>query len=49
MHRCCTAAACAGRPAVQRIAALRTEQPRSDADIGLMLDFLAAATRGIVR
>ena len=35
--------------AVQRIAALRTEQPRSDADIGLMLDFLAAAARGIVR
>jgi hypothetical protein len=33
----------------QQIDALRLEQPQSGADIALMLDFLAAATRGIVR
>ena len=35
--------------AQQRITLLRDEQPPSAADIGLMLDFLAAASRGIVR
>ena len=35
--------------AQQRITRLRDEQPPSAADIGLMLDFLAAASRGIVR
>ena len=35
--------------AVQQMALLRGEQPQSDADIGSMLDFLAAAARGIVR
>ncbi len=35
--------------AVQQIEALRGEQPQSEADIALMLDFLAAASRGIVR
>jgi len=35
--------------AVQQIEALRSEQPQSEADIALMLDFLAAASRGIVR
>ena len=35
--------------AVQRIAQLRGEGAPCDADIALMLDFLAAATRGIVR
>jgi UDP-N-acetylglucosamine acyltransferase len=35
--------------AVQQIAALRAEAPQSEADIALMLDFLAAASRGIVR
>jgi UDP-N-acetylglucosamine acyltransferase len=35
--------------AVQQIEALRSEQPQSAADIALMLDFLAAASRGIVR
>ena len=35
--------------AVQQIEALRGEQPQSAADIALMLDFLAAAARGIVR
>ena len=35
--------------AVQRMAQLRAEAPASDADIALMLEFLAAATRGIVR
>ena len=35
--------------AVQQIAALRAEAPQSEADIALMLDFLAAAPRGIVR
>jgi UDP-N-acetylglucosamine acyltransferase len=35
--------------AVQQIEALRGEQQQSEADIALMLDFLAAAPRGIVR
>jgi UDP-N-acetylglucosamine acyltransferase len=35
--------------AQQQIDALRLLQPQSEADIGLMLDFLAAAPRGIVR
>jgi UDP-N-acetylglucosamine acyltransferase len=35
--------------AVQQIEALRSGQPQSAADIALMLDFLAAASRGIVR
>ena len=35
--------------ALQRITQLRDQQPQSAADIGLMLDFLAAAARGIVR
>ena len=35
--------------AVQRIAQLRGESAPCDADIALMLDFLAAAARGIVR
>jgi len=35
--------------AVQQIDALRGELPQSEADIALMLDFLAAASRGIVR
>jgi len=35
--------------AVQQIETLRGEQPQSEADIALMLDFLAAASRGIVR
>jgi UDP-N-acetylglucosamine acyltransferase len=35
--------------AVQQIEALRVEQPQSEADIALMLDFVAAASRGIVR
>lgn len=35
--------------AVQQIDALRADAPQSEADIRLMLDFLAAATRGIVR
>jgi hypothetical protein len=32
-----------------QIGELRQAQPQSDADIALMLDFLAAAPRGIVR
>ena len=35
--------------AMQRMAQLRSEQPQADADIALMVDFLAAASRGIVR
>jgi UDP-N-acetylglucosamine acyltransferase len=35
--------------ATQQIAALRQSLPQFDADIALMLDFLAAAPRGIVR
>jgi UDP-N-acetylglucosamine acyltransferase len=35
--------------AVAAIGALRGTQPEADADIGAMLDFLAAAQRGIVR
>ena len=35
--------------AMQQMVLLRQEQPQSDADIALMLDFLAAASRGIVR
>ena len=35
--------------AVQQIEALRADAPQSEADIALMLDFLAAASRGIVR
>jgi UDP-N-acetylglucosamine acyltransferase len=35
--------------AVQQIEALRGEQRQSEADVALMLDFLAAASRGIVR
>jgi UDP-N-acetylglucosamine acyltransferase len=35
--------------AVAAIGALRGTQPEADADIGAMLDFLAAAKRGIVR
>ena len=35
--------------AMQQMALLRQEQPQSEADIALMLDFLAAASRGIVR
>ena len=35
--------------AVQQMAVLRQEQPHADADIALMLDFLAARPRGIVR
>ena len=34
---------------VQQIEALRADAPQSEADIALMLDFLAAASRGIVR
>ena len=35
--------------AVQQIATLRDEQAHAAADIALMLDFLAATPRGIVR
>jgi UDP-N-acetylglucosamine acyltransferase len=35
--------------ALEQIAALRLQQPHSDTDIVLMLDFLAATPRGIVR
>jgi UDP-N-acetylglucosamine acyltransferase len=35
--------------AMQAIAALRGEHPPADVDVGLMLDFLASADRGIVR
>ncbi len=35
--------------AMQQMALLRQERPQSEADISLMLDFLAAASRGIVR
>ncbi|MDC8783686.1 acyl-ACP--UDP-N-acetylglucosamine O-acyltransferase [Roseateles koreensis] len=35
--------------AVEAIAALQGQVPEADADVTLMLDFLAAATRGIVR
>ncbi|HRH87883.1 MAG TPA: acyl-ACP--UDP-N-acetylglucosamine O-acyltransferase [Rubrivivax sp.] len=35
--------------AMQQMALLRQEQPQSEADIALMLDFLAAASRGVVR
>jgi UDP-N-acetylglucosamine acyltransferase len=35
--------------AVQQIEALRADAPQSEADIALILDFLAAASRGIVR
>jgi UDP-N-acetylglucosamine acyltransferase len=35
--------------AVQQIEALRQAQPLTDADVALMLDFLAAVPRGIVR
>jgi UDP-N-acetylglucosamine acyltransferase len=35
--------------ATQRLAALRGALPEGDVDVALMLDFLAAATRGIVR
>ena len=35
--------------AMQQMALLRQGQPQSEADIALMLDFLAAASRGIVR
>ena len=35
--------------ALAEIQAVRGEAPESDADVALMLDFLASAERGIVR
>jgi len=49
MHKLLYRASLTLEQSVAAITALRAEQPDAEADITLMLDFLAAAKRGIVR